>query len=77
MRLLLVLFMALSLGACQTPAEKYVASDAETFLLLQEDIQIGIVSNPENDQETMELKRLLVESWRFRIEKAGGFVENK
>lgn len=71
---LLLLAACFCLASCQTPSKAYVAADAATYNVLAP-AHRAYVSNDESLGDAERQRRLdLLESWRIRIEKAGGAV---
>ena len=65
MRKLMVALMLMSFTSCV--CEDYARADRDTFNVLEADVMYGIENNPENTEELKETKKILVDSWRFRI----------
>jgi len=68
MKKALVALLAFSLTSCC--CEDYVKADRDTYNLLEADVLYGIENNPENTEEVKADKKMLVDSWKFRINAA-------
>lgn len=65
MKKLMVALMLMSFTSCV--CEDYARADRDTFNVLEADVMYGIENNPENTEELKTNKKILVDSWRFRI----------
>jgi len=66
MKKALVALLALSFASCD--CTDYAEADKNTYLVLKDDILLGIENNPQNSQENKDVKFALVQSWVFRFE---------
>ena len=65
MKKLIAAVVLMSFTSCV--CEDYAKADRDTFNVLEADVMYGIENNPENTEELKETKKILVDSWRFRI----------
>lgn len=68
-------FLALlALGACTTPSKAYVDADAATYNSLGQAHRAYVEADPDLTAEERARKLRVLDSWRIRVERAGGVV---
>jgi hypothetical protein len=73
-RLVLALLCVAAVSCCGCPAvsESYLKADKATFDAITPEYLRYVEADPALDQEKKDRRKRTVESWRLRLDKAGG-----